>query len=712
MSHPLERLESARQAKPLILIVDDVAANLHVLSAELRALYRIKVARDGGAALSIARNADDPPELILLDVMMPGMSGHDVLRALRADADTSDIPVILVTADTTDGNEERGLGLGACDYLNKPVDAPVMRARVKNLVTQRLLQRDIVRSQLKLQAMLDSSMQYIALLDLSGRLLHINRPVREVMCLSDKALPEQALWNVSPWRDAPQLSVKFQRAIEQASVGIASQFECSFERSDGACLVVDVSLGPVRGSKGETTFVLFEARDITNQKQAEDSIRSLVNSDGITGLPNRNLLADRAQHALVSTPDTSLALVRVELGRLSEINEAYGQDAADQVLRQLAARMVTAVRQSDTVARLEGGSFALLLPGTDAAGAAAVAQKLVAKLAEPCIIQGREMSLPAFIGIALAPADGTTFGSLLKCADVAVSRPGLQSGEEVRFFAAAMQDGLNRRLHMESLLRQAVARHELQLHYQPQIDLATGTCIGVEALSRWTSPELGPVSPLEFIGLAETSGLIHELGKWVLREAIAQACRWRDAGVDVPSVAVNLSAVQLQQPDIVQTILQCLLEAGLPPRFLEIELTESAAFLDPDLALDRIEAMRRSGLRIAIDDFGTGFSSLSYLQRIRIDKLKIDRAFVRQLGEGGDDEALMESMLAMARALRIPVLAEGVETEVQAAWLRAKGCHAVQGYHFSRPLPGPAVAAWLANFSKAEAGEMLAPIQN
>jgi EAL domain-containing protein (putative c-di-GMP-specific phosphodiesterase class I) len=341
-----------------------------------------------------------------------------------------------------------------------------------------------------------------------------------------------------------------------------------------------------------------------------------------------------------------------------------------------------------------------------------VAQKLVATLAAPCIIQGREMSLPAFIGIALAPADGTTFGSLLKCADVAVSRPGLQSGEDVRFFASAMQDGLTRRLHMESLLRQAVPRNELQLHYQPQIDLATGAFIGVEALARWTSPELGPVSPLEFIGLAEASGLIHELGKWVLREAIAQACRWRDSGVDVPSVAVNLSAVQLQQPDIVQTILQCLLEAGLPSHFIEIELTESAAFQDPDLALDRIEAMRRSGLRIAIDDFGTGFSSLSYLQRIRIDKLKIDRAFVRQLGEGGDDEALMESMLAMARALRIPVLAEGVETEVQAAWLRGKGCQAVQGYHFSRPLPGPAVAAWLANFSKAAAGEMLAPIQN
>jgi diguanylate cyclase (GGDEF)-like protein/PAS domain S-box-containing protein len=696
MSHVLEGQEAVGTAKPLILIVDDVAANLHVLSAELRALYRIKVARDGRKALSIARDAEDPPDLVLLDVMMPGLSGHDVLRQLRDDSSTSDIPVILVTADTTDGSEELGLVLGAGDYLSKPVDIPVMRARVKNLVTQRLLQREIVRSQLKLQAMLDSSMQFIALLDLSGRLLHMNRPVREVMGLNDQELPEPAFWQVPPWRDTPSLAARLQQAIEHASVGIPSQFECSFERDDGTCVMVDASLGPVRGLKGETTFVLFEARDITNQKKAENSIRVLVNSDAITGLANRNLLAERVQHALSAHPDSPLALVRVEMGRLTEINEAYGQDASDEALREMARRISGSIRQSDTVARLEGGSFALLLPGADAAGAAAVAQKLVAALVPQHIIQGTSMPLQATVGVALAPADGTTFGSLLMCADVAVSRTRLQGGEEVRFFAAKMQAGLTRKLRMESLLRQAVARKELQLHYQPQINLVSGACIGVEALLRWTSAELGPVPPLDFIGLAETSGLINELGTWVLREAIAQGCRWRDAGIVMPSVAVNLSAIQLQQPDIVETILQCLREAGLPAHYLEIELTESAAFMDPDLALNRIEAMRRSGLRLAIDDFGTGFSSLSYLQRIRVDKLKIDRAFVHQLGEGGDDETLMESMLAMARALKISVLAEGVETEVQLTWLRNNGCHAVQGYHFSRPLPAAAVADWLA----------------
>lgn len=696
MNPPQDVARLDASGRPLILIVDDVPANLHLLSAELRAQYRIKVAREGQSALNIVRHSADPPDLVLLDVMMPGMSGHDVLREMRSDPATADIPVILVTADTSEGGELRGLGLGACDFLNKPVDVPVMRARVNNLVAQRLMQREILRSRLKLQAMLDSSMQFIALLDLDGQVLHMNRPVREVMGLGAEVLPTQAFWELRPWQDHLELATRLQQAMLQASQGEASRFESALRLADGSAAIVDISLGPVRGSHGETAYVLFEARDITSQRRAEESVQVLVYRDGLTGLPNRNELARRVQHALQASPGAPLALLRVELSRLAEVNEAYGQQACDEAICVMAGRLVDGVRLSDTVARLEGGSFALLLPGADASGAAAVARKLAERLNLPCRVQDFELQLSARLGVALAPTDASDFCSLLNCADVAVSLSGSFAAGPIRFFSVDMQQGLTRRLQMESLLRQAVAQQELQLFYQPQVHLATGACLGVEALLRWHSAELGPVSPLEFIGLAEANGLIHGLGQWVLQEAIAQIGRWRDAGVPVPSVAINLSAVQLQHPGIVDMLLAALDAAGLPARYLEIELTETAAFQDPQLALGRIEAMRRGGLRIAIDDFGTGFSSLSYLQRIHVDVLKIDRSFVQHLGEGGEDEALMESMLAMARALNIPVLAEGVETGQQAAWLRSKGCHAAQGYHFGRPMPAPALAAWWA----------------
>lgn len=681
--------------KPLVLIVDDVAANVHVLSADLRERYRVKVALDGRTALAIARRSDDPPDLVLLDVMMPGMSGHEVLQELRAHPVTADIPVVLVTADTTAGSELKGLGLGACDFLNKPIDAPVMLARVENLVARRLLQRETQQGQLKLQAMLDSSMQFIALLDPAGRLLHMNRPVREALGLGPAEPMGAPLWSLPPWRSRPQHADALQAAVERASVGIASSLECDFTGCEPLDPVLEVSLRPVAGLQGETAYVLFEARDVTGERAAEQSIHHLATTDFITGLPNRSLLAERARAALALARGEGVALLRVDVRRLHEIAEACGQHASDDVLRQVSARLVAAVRSTDTVARLDGASFAILLGAMNAAGAAAVARKVQQALNAPFEIEEHTMRLSAAVGVALSPDDGADFASLLRSADIAVGGAGTHAEAEVRFFSPAMQQGVARRIEMEMRLRQAVERRELQLHYQPQIELATGRCTGVEALLRWHSPEYGWVSPLEFIALAEACGLIHEIGAWTVEEAVAQAGRWRQAGVDLSSIAVNVSAVQLQNARIVEDILSCLRAAGLPASVLEIELTESTAFSDHGLALRRIEAMRQGGLRIAIDDFGSGYSSLSYLQRIQIDKLKIDRTFVRPLGHSPKDESLMRAMLAMARALQIPVVAEGVETAQQATWLTQHACQVGQGFLFSKALPAADIEHWL-----------------
>lgn len=687
-------VESAPASKPLILIVDDVAANLHVLSAELRAQYRIKVALNGPSALHIARHADDPPDLVLLDVMMPDMGGHQVLQHLRDDPRTADIPVILVTADTSEGSEVAGLHLGAFDFLNKPIDVPVMKARVQNLVVQRQMHQDILRARIKLQAMLDSSMQFIALLDLAGHLLHINKPIRDALALGNEALPVQALWDVPPWPSSPDQAAALRNAVQRATEGQTTQFGAVFDTPPGGRVDLAVSLRPVLGHRGEAAYVLFEARDVSEQRKAEQDFHYLSNNDSLTGLANRNLLARHVHDLLQAAGNAPFVLLRVELGRFRDLHEAFGQDLSDALLRQAADRIVGAVRQSDTVARVDSAGFAVLLPGAGADGAASVARKLLRALGGHFQVLGHDMQITPVIGVALAPADGANFPTLLKCAEMAASRYDANNRTGLQFFAAEMEHRLVAQLRMESLLRQAVGRRELALHYQPQVDLSSGECIGVEALLRWNSKELGPVSPLDFIGLAESTGLINELGDWVLTEAVGQMRRWRDAGVPVPCVAINLSAVQLQQADIVESITRVLQASGLPPQCLEIELTESAAFADPAMASARIQSMREHGLRIAIDDFGTGYSSLSQLQRIRIDTLKIDRSFVQNLGSA-EGEALLEAMLSMAQALKICVLAEGVETRAQSDWLASKGCTMAQGYLFSRPLPAPALGAWL-----------------
>jgi PAS domain S-box-containing protein len=307
----------AVQRKPLVLIVDDVPANLHVLATALRADYRIKVALEGTAALELASREADPPDLILLDVMMPQMSGHDVLRRLRADPDTRDIPVVFVTADTSEGSEVRGLELGAVDFLTKPVDLPVLHRRVATLLEQRRLQRSLQRSELKLRAMLDSSMQFIGLLDTAGRVLHVNRQVLKLLALPLDALLGRRFWEVPVWAEFEQQQNAVREAVERAAQGFASRFETMHTGAGGQPMILDFSLRPILGDNGEVAFLLPEATDVTQQKAAEERIRHLANNDPLTDLPNRTLLTDRVNQTIRGAERTKepFALMFLHLDR-------------------------------------------------------------------------------------------------------------------------------------------------------------------------------------------------------------------------------------------------------------------------------------------------------------------------------------------------------------------------------------------------------------
>ncbi len=448
---------------------------------------------------------------------------------------------------------------------------------------------------------------------------------------------------------------------------------------------------------------------IAEQQAAEAHIQRLARFDGLTGLPNRHLLADRATQAIdiAHRGAEPLAVLFLDLDHFKNVNDSLGHRVGDALLVQLAARLRGAVREQDTVARMGGDEFVLVLPQTDIAGAAHLAAKLMALASAPYQVEQHELTVTPSMGIAMFPTDGDDFDTLCKCADAAMYRAKKDGRNAYRFFTSEMQAQSARVLLLENALRRALHRQQLSLHYQPLFALearpgesADGSdggarIVGAEALLRWHHPELGWVSPAEFIPIAETSGLILPIGEWVLREALSQLRRWDDAGLPELTMAVNLSAVQFRHDDLPELVGRVLGDTGMPAERLELELTEGAAMDNPAVAITVMNELHARGVRLAIDDFGTGYSSLSHLKKFRVSKLKIDQSFVRDLTEDAEDRAIVDAVIRMAEALGLQTLAEGVETPGQLDFLRRQGCQAVQGYLLSRPLPADAFAEFV-----------------
>lgn len=430
-------------------------------------------------------------------------------------------------------------------------------------------------------------------------------------------------------------------------------------------------------------------REMSDRKQDQDRIHWLAHYDPLTGLPNRTLLADRSTQAieLAHRYGTPLAAIFLDLDHFKHVNDSLGHRVGDSLLVQIAKRLRAVVREKDTVSRIGGDEFVLLLPGANAHGAARVAGKLLEASRQPYQIDHHELTMAPSMGIALYPQDGTDFDTLAQSADVAMYHAKLDGRNTFRFYTPEMRAQSLRALQLENALRRALERNELQLHYQPQVCIHTGLVRSVEALLRWHHPTLGAISPAEFIPVAEDTGQILQIGEWVLRSAVQQLKTWRAAGLTDLKVAVNLSAIQFHQPQLPELVSQILHEARVPPDALELELTEGAAVNDPRAATATMDQLRARGVRLAIDDFGTGYSSLSQLKRFQIYKLKIDQSFVHDLDHDGNDRAIVSAIIRMAQALGMQTTAEGVETQAQLQFLRAMGCDEAQGYYFSRPLP-------------------------
>ena len=571
------------------------------------------------------------------------------------------------------------------------VNGQIARDKDGNFVRTHCIMTDLTErlqsaEQLKLAAaVFEQSAEGIMITDAEHDVVMVNQAYTAITGYS----PAEVIGKAPPVMTSTELDEQFVSAVwKDVETNGYWHGEIWNRRKGGEVYPELVSISRVLDDEGKVGHYIAILTDISEHKANEAHIHRLAHFDALTGLPNRSLLADRVGQSLsrVERNAEQLALVFLDLDRFKNVNDSLGHRVGDELLIQVAERLRRVLRDEDTVSRLGGDEFILVLPNTTADGAAHVAEKVLKEIAATYRIDNHELNVTASIGIAMYPTDGDSYDALSMCADAAMYRAKQGGRNTFRFFTREMQERSDRTLQLENALRRALELDQLELHYQPQISLSDGRVIGVEALLRWTHPELGRVSPADFIPIAEESGLILPIGEWVLRMAVCQMQLWQDAGLPPMVMAVNLSAVQFRQSRLPELVSQILDEFKLSPQCLELELTEGVAMDNPVGAIAVMNDLHERGVRMSIDDFGTGYSSLSYLKRFKVYKLKIDQSFVRDISTDPEDAAIVEAIIGLSRSLGLRTIAEGVETAEQLAFLRDRGCDEAQGYQIGRPM--------------------------
>jgi diguanylate cyclase (GGDEF)-like protein/PAS domain S-box-containing protein len=543
----------------------------------------------------------------------------------------------------------------------------------------------------------------IALLSREGRFVRVNRKLSDIVGYSEIELFQRFFHQVTHADDLPEDSA----IMATLAAGEISDFqrETRYVRKDGHIVWVALSASTMRDAASGQLRLILAVEDISRRKEAEAALLRMANHDALTGLPNRALLQDRLAQALCKAQRKSSGEIRrqvgvmfIDLDRFKHINDSLGHEAGDQLIIEIARRLAGSLRESDTVARQGGDEFVVVLDDLAAPeDAVLVAQKILDRLFQPLVLCGQEVFPTGSIGIAMYPRDGEDGAALLKAADSAMYRAKAIGGNHYHFYAADMGLQTQAHLRLETGLQRALLNDEFVLHYQPQVDTASGRIVGLEALLRWQPQGAPMVAPSDFIALAEETGLIVPIGEWVLMTALRQQAMLARRGLAPLRMSVNMSARQFRQPDLAGRVARLLAEAGCEPSCLTLEITESV-LMDNPAAGETMARLAAMGVQLAIDDFGTGYSSLSSLRRFPIHSLKIDRSFVAGIG-GGDDHldnaAIVTAVIALARSMKLDVIAEGVETAGQQAFLGAHGCHQMQGYRFSRPLAAPQLESML-----------------
>lgn len=675
----------------LILVVDDDPTLRMLARATLeKAGFRVEEAEDGEQALR--KFIRHHPAVIMMDVEMPKLNGYEACKRIREDAVGAHVPVLMVTGLEDIESVNRAYSAGATDFLSKPINWSLISHRVRYVLRASRTYQELRTSEAKNNALLNAMPDTLFVIRRNGDIVNFLAG-NEAATLPE---PRGDQLNIRQYLPQAVAEKWFDSVTRVMRDGKAQQCEFSLT-NETQQYHYELQMVPYLND-----LTLAIVREITDRKRSEEEVHRLAYFDTLTGLPNRQLFHEQLSKAIkrAEKSGTKVAALYVDLDNFKRINDTLGHSFGDVVLKTIANRLDSCIRADDCVtradsnndeirlARLGGDEFVAILQDLESEeDAVLVADRIRQELTKPVEHLGHEFVVTSSIGVSLYPHDGADIDTLLKNADVAMYQAKSAGRNSVRFYSGTMSLRSLERLELENGLRYAIQRNELSLHYQPKIHLETGEFFGVEALLRWEHPERGDIPPSQFIPLAEECGLISTLGEWVLDQACRQAKKWQDRYQRNINIAVNVSSQQFFNADFADIVLKKVFDAGISPSSLQLELTESILMNDVIETIAILNKLKKAGTSLAMDDFGTGYSSLSYLNRLPLDTLKIDRTFVMDLETNRENAAICAAIIAMAHNLDLLVVAEGVETEAQKAYLLSHHCDQIQGYLISKPLP-------------------------
>ncbi len=644
----------------------------------------------------------DRPEVILLDVMMPGIDGYAVCQEIRKRPEGKYIPILLVTGRDDAESINMAYDVGGTDFISKPINWELLGHRVKHLLRSGRVQKELFESQVNLE--------YAQKISKVGSWNWLKKD--DVVEFSSEAERILGLSEVSTALNLSGLvnrihvddKEKFLNCIETCQNEMSSiSVEYRIVHADGE-IYYAITSGEAKIDKKTGAFLGITGiiQDVSERKKQDDQIVYLAFHDPLTGLPNPRLFKDRLGDAIVFAEryKQKAAILCFDLDRFKRINDTLGHSAGDTLLKMVSDRLINVLRGTDCVsrlgmldkdtpvARLGGDEFIVLLSQlTDINDVAKVATRIIEQMNVPFQLDGNEVVVTASLGISVFPSEGADVDNLLSNANSALQSAKRDGGNKYCYYETKMNSSAADKLKLEGDLRKALKYNEFLLHYQPQVNGQRGTIIGVEGLLRWQSPERGLVAPFHFIPLLEETGLIIDVGDWVLRKACVQQKQWAEEGRIPITISVNISVRQFSQVDFITRVKNIIAETGASPSLIRLEITESLLLENADSVVELLEEFRSMGFSISIDDFGTGYSSLSYLKRLPIDELKIDRSFVKDISTEIDDGTIAKTIIALAKSLQLKVIAEGVEIKEQLSFLLQQGCLNIQGFYFSKPVP-------------------------
>jgi len=680
-------LAMAERETPLMLVVDDDIVIRGMLKKALQnQAYDVIEAPNGSEGVELFRKLH--PDLVLLDVLMPMMDGFEACAAMRKMDPERTVPIIMLTGLDDVTSVERSFDAGATDFITKPINWSLFSQRVRYSLRTRDMDFALRKSQLRIRHALQVAKLGYWDWDVRNDRFYLPPSVLDMLGINVGS-EKIGFANLLPFvaeEDRDRVQQTFMLARNQGQRfelrhRIISAHHIERFVYQQAEVVVD--------DEGRTRYVMGTIQDITAMKRAEDMILHQAFHDQLTDLPNQALLNDRLSHALKVAEHSSakVAVVVIDIDRFQLVNESLGHDAGSMLLVLFAEFLHRFVQEGDTISRISGNEFSILLESLlDIDQLQDLIRNIRQALHEKAFeLQGEKIFLSVSMGVALFPDDSVDAEQLIKCANAAMRKAKALGGNQECFYTTDMNRRVHDRLRMENDLRTALDNNALALHYQPQVDAKSRKIVGMEALVRWQHPEHGLIPPIRFIPLAEETGLIRQLGSWVLEAAIRQTSHWAAMGYAL-RVGINLSARQFAQDDLLNQVPALLQAHKLDAKFVDLEITETIAMQDADNAIRKLHQLKKLGVNLSMDDFGTGYSSLSYLHQFPLDVLKIDRSFVEAIGKAGSNGAIAKAVIAMAHSMGLEVIAEGVETEAQYEFLKKHGCQMIQGYLISRPV--------------------------